>query len=242
MIVYPAIDMLGGKCVRLAQGRFDDATVYADDPAAALRDFAAKGAGWVHVVDLDGARAGTPVQHRAISSLAGDLPLRIQLAGGFRTRGQVAGALDAGIARVVIGTLAVEQPDTVHALIAAYGSDRLTLALDVDLSDGTPRLATSGWQKSADTTLWAAAREFSDARHILVTDIGRDGMMTGPNLDLAREIGQRFPALALQSSGGVARLDDIAALAGIGVAGVITGKALWEGRFTLEQALRHAGA
>ncbi|MCA1749430.1 MAG: 1-(5-phosphoribosyl)-5-[(5-phosphoribosylamino)methylideneamino]imidazole-4-carboxamide isomerase [Parasphingopyxis sp.] len=242
MIVYPAIDLMGGRCVRLAQGRFESATAYSDDPEQAMRDFADKGAEWVHIVDLDGARAGAPIQHERIAALAAEAPLRVQLAGGFRTRAQIAAMIDAGIDRVVVGTLAVTEPDMVRSLIAEYGADRITLALDVTLEGGEPRVATSGWLRGSKRSLWDVAGEYPEARHLLVTDISRDGMLGGPNIALASETVRRFPHLALQASGGVASLEDVAALVPTGAAGVIIGKALWEGRFTLEEALRHARA
>lgn len=237
MLIYPAIDLMGGACVRLAQGRFEDKTVYSSDPAEALADFAAAGAEWTHVVDLDGAKAREPRQHDLIAALARTARQQLQVAGGFRTRDQLARMFDAGIGRVVIGSLAVQQPETVAAFLAEFGAERITLAFDVRLVNGAPEVATAGWLQGSGMTLWGAAALYGKARHILVTDIGRDGMMSGPNLDLLTQAVARLPHLAVQASGGVASLDDLIALKRIGAAGAIVGKALWEQRFGLAEAV-----
>ena len=242
MILYPAMDLMNGRCVRLAQGRFDDATTYASDPAEALRGFAAAGADWAHVVDLDGARAGQPRQHDLIVALAKDAPLSLQVAGGFRTREQIARMVDAGVGRVVIGSLAVKQPDLVARFIEEFGAERITLAIDVNVVDGVPMAATAGWTEQSGLSLWDVCAAFPAARHLLVTDIGRDGMMGGPNFALMREATARLPRMAIQASGGVAALDDLPVLTALGAAGAIVGKALWEGRFDLEEALALARA
>ena len=238
MILYPAMDLIGGRVVRLAQGRFDDATFYPADPAAALAGFAAAGARWAHVVDLDGARARAPVQHDLIASLAAAAPLRLQVAGGFRTPEQVERMLDSGAARVVIGSLAVEQPALVDAMIETFGGDRVTLALDVHIVGGVPMVATRGWTEGSGRSLWEIAALYPRARHLLLTDIGRDGMLSGPNFALLDEAVRRLPHLAVQASGGVASLADLTAL---GTAGAIVGKALWEGRIELAEAIRACG-
>lgn len=237
MILYPAMDLMGGRCVRLAQGRFDNATDYSGDPAAALRRFAEAGAEWAHVVDLDGARAGSPRQHDFIAGLAADAPLKLQVAGGFRTAEQIAFVLDAGVSRVAIGSLAVRDPATVAGFIARFGADRIVLALDVNLVDGVPMTATAGWTETSRRSLWDVAALYPAARHWLITDIARDGMMSGPNVPLVREAAARFPVLKLQASGGVASLADLTALAEAGADGAIVGKALWEGRIELAEAL-----
>jgi phosphoribosylformimino-5-aminoimidazole carboxamide ribotide isomerase len=234
MILYPAMDLMGGKVVRLRQGRFDDSTMYAADPAEALSEFAEAGAVWAHVVDLDGARAGEPVGHALIARLAATAGLKLQVGGGFRTREQVAAMLDAGASRVVIGSLAVKQPELVRAFLAEFGGERITLSLDVRLDGRTPRVVTSGWTEESALSLWDAAALYPEARHILLTDIGLDGMLTGPNFDLLEEAAERLPAVQIQASGGVASLDDLRRLRS---AGAIVGKALWEGRFTLAEAL-----
>jgi phosphoribosylformimino-5-aminoimidazole carboxamide ribotide isomerase len=235
MILYPAMDLMGGRVVRLAQGRFDEATTYPADPAEALARFADAGAQWAHVVDLDGARAREPVQHELIASLAGGAGLNLQVAGGFRTRGQLARMFDSGVGRIVIGSLAVDRPDLVGGFLEEFGGERITLSLDVRLADGVPVVATAGWTEDSGRTLWEVAALYPEARHLLLTDIGRDGMLAGPNFQLLEEAGDRLPHLAIQASGGVSSLGDLRRLR---TAGAIVGKALWEGRIDLAEALR----
>ena len=239
MIIYPAMDLIGGRAVRLRQGGFDDVTAYSTEPVEALRGFAAAGAVWAHVVDLDGAKAGRPMQWELIAGLARTVPLQLQVAGGFREREQLAAMFDAGVARVVIGSLAVKQPEAVRAWIDEFGSDRITLSLDVRLIDGTPIVAIAGWTENSDRSLWDVAALYENARHLLVTDIGRDGLLQGPNFALYEEIARRLPDMAVQASGGVSSLADLERLC---TEGAIIGKALWEGHFALEEALGLARA
>ncbi|SMF61089.1 HisA/HisF-related TIM barrel protein [Allosphingosinicella indica] len=235
MILYPAMDLMRGEVVRLKQGRFDDATSYSADPAAALAAFAAAGATWAHVVDLDGAHAGTTVQHQAIMRLVrSGASLALQVGGGIRRRDEVARLLDAGVARVVVGSLAADDPRRVRGWLEEFGTEQLALALDVSLVRGNPVVMTAGWTKSAARSLWEVAAEFPPDVHLLVTDIGRDGMLEGPNLTLLDDVAERLPEARVQASGGVSSLDDLRRLSS---AGVIVGRALWEGRFSLEEAL-----
>jgi phosphoribosylformimino-5-aminoimidazole carboxamide ribotide isomerase len=239
MIIYPAMDLMSGRCVRLEQGRFADRTTYADDPAEALARFAAAGAQWAHVVDLDGARERAPRQHDLIAALAEKAVLKLQVAGGFRTAAAVARMLEAGVGRVVIGSLAVQQPELVRELIGQFGGDRITLALDVNIVAGQPVVATAGWTQSSGRTLWDVAAAYPSGRHLLVTDISRDGMLGGPNFALLDEAVDRLPNFAIQASGGVSSVEDLRRLR---TAGAIVGKALWEGRIDLAEALDLAGA
>ena len=204
MILLPAIDLIGGRCVRLAQGDFARETSYSDDPAAALADFAAGGAEEAHLVDLDGARAGAPRQHDLFALLASDTPLRLQVAGGVRSRAHVDTLLEAGVERVVIGSLALSDPATVADMLLDYGPDRITLALDVRLEDGAALVATHGWERGSGRDLDDVLGDFPAVRHLLVTDIARDGMLIGPNVALMRSIADRYPTIELQASGGVA--------------------------------------
>lgn len=239
MIVYPAMDLIGGQAVRLQQGRFDEVTSYSTDPAEALRNFAAAGATWAHVVDLDGAKAGRPMQSDLIAELAWSVPLRLQVAGGYRARQQLARMFDAGVERVVIGSLAVKQPETVRTWLDEFGPEQIALSLDVRVIDGTPMVAVAGWTEDTGRSLWDVAALYPEARHFLVTDIGRDGMLQGPNFDLYEEIAQRLPNFAVQASGGISSLADLERLR---TDGAIIGKALWEGRIALEEALGLASA
>jgi len=240
MKLLPAIDLIGGRCVRLAQGDFARETNYSDDPAAALAEFAAGGAEEAHLVDLDGARAGEPRQHDLFARLAVDAPLALQVAGGFRTAEQVAAMLDAGIGRVVIGSLALTDPAAFAAMLDRFGPDRLTLALDVRIEQGEAMVATHGWERGSGRNLDDVLGQFPAVRHLLVTDIARDGMMSGPNLALMTSILADFAQVELQASGGVADLADLAALAATGAARAIVGKAIWERKFTVAQGVAHA--
>ena len=240
MKLLPAIDLIGGRCVRLAQGDFARETNYSDDPAAALAEFAAGGAEEAHLVDLDGARAGEPRQHDLFARLAVDAPLALQVAGGFRTAEQVAAMLDAGIGRVVIGSLALTDPAAFAAMIDRFGPERLTLALDVRMEQGEAMVATHGWERGSGRTLGEVLGQFPTVRHLLVTDIARDGMMSGPNVTLMRSILSDLPQVELQASGGVADLSDLVALNTTGAARAIVGKAIWERRFTVAQGVTHA--
>lgn len=239
MLILPAIDLRRGECVRLLRGRFDQATRYDTDPRARLEAFIASGAQWVHIVDLDGAEEGGARQHALIGDLARTTGAQVQAGGGVRTSEDVERLLDAGVSRVVVGSAAVQRPDEVIDWMAHFGADRLTLALDVRVEEGQPFVATNGWTKGSRLTLWDALDRLaaSGPRHMLVTDIDRDGALEGPNLGLAASILARVPGIALQASGGVASLADIVALKSAGVPAVIVGRALYEGAFRLEEAL-----
>ena len=239
MIVYPAIDLKGGVCVRLMHGRFDQVTRYDENPAARLAGFALSGASWAHIVDLDGAEAGRAMQHGLIRELAGSIDIRIQSGGGVRSDDDIRALLAAGVDRVVIGSLAITRPEAVAGWLEQFGPERITLALDVRADGDHYVPALKGWTETAGIDLWAALDRYppGTVRHVLVTDVGRDGALTGPNLDLLAEIIQRRPDLALQASGGVATLDDLTAAKAIGCDGIIVGRALYEARFTVAEAV-----
>jgi phosphoribosylformimino-5-aminoimidazole carboxamide ribotide isomerase len=239
MIIYPAMDLMGGKVVRLKQGRFDEVTAYSNEPLEALQRFAAAGAQWAHVVDLDGARAGKPVQHALIADLARSAPLRLQVAGGYRSSDHLARMFDAGVARVAIGSLAVKQPETVRAWMDEFGPERIALSLDVRITEGLPMVAVAGWIEDSGRSLWEVAGLYPEALHFLITDIRRDGMLLGPNVELYDEIARRLPGASVQASGGVSLIADLKRLP---TDGAIIGKALWEGRISLEEALGLARA
>ena len=241
MIVYPAMDLMGGQCVRLAQGRFDDVTSYMLDPAEAVLGFERAGAEWAHVVDLDGAREGRPCQHGMIVDIALSVSVKLQVAGGFREPEHFTRVFDAGVDRVVVGSLAVKDPDKARDLIRRYGGERIALALDVRMEGETPVVATGGRTERSGRSLWDVAALYPEARHLLVTDIGRDGMLKGPNAALIAEVARRHPHLAVQASGGVSSLDDLRDLKAAGAAGAIVGKALWEQKIDLSEAI-DAGA
>ena len=239
MLLIPAIDLRGGNCVRLLQGRFDAETVYARDPAVVLDRYLALGARRIHVVDLDGARDGSQGNRAVIRRIA-DRAGRdaIQVGGGVRTR-EVAEELFAlGVARAVVGSVAVTQPDEVGSWLQEFGPERIVLAFDVRLDEGgTPCLATHGWERQTQTSLWDAVERYLPAglRHVLCTDVARDGALSGPNVALYGECVRRYPNLSWQASGGVSVAADLHALATTGAAAVISGRALLEGRLNPEE-------
>ncbi|SEN38092.1 1-(5-phosphoribosyl)-5-[(5-phosphoribosylamino)methylideneamino] imidazole-4-carboxamide isomerase [Sphingomonas gellani] len=241
LIVFPAIDLKGGKVVRLAEGDMDRATIYGDDPAAQAADFAAAGAGYLHVVDLDGAFAGESVNGGAVAAILQRFPGHVQLGGGIRTRASVERWFDLGVSRVVIGTAALEDPDFVRDAARDFPGG---IVVAVDAKDGL--VATKGWASVSDVTVVDLARRFEDAgvASLLFTDVGRDGLLKGCNVeatvDLARAVS--IPVIA---SGGVKGIGDIHLLAlhaKDGVEGVITGRALYDGRLDLSSALSIAAA
>ena len=238
MELLPAIDLRGGRAVRLHQGAFDRETPARESPLELSRRFAAAGARRLHVVDLDGAREGVAANRDVLRSLVAAGALRIQAGGGLRTQGDVEAFLADGVERAVVGSVAVEAPGTLSDWLRRFGAARIVAALDVRIgTDGTPRLASHGWQRDAATTLWelAGRLESIGVRHVLCTDIARDGALAGPNIDLYRECVRRFPAIAWQASGGVRDGADLAALAGTGVAAAIRGRALIEERISPEE-------
>jgi phosphoribosylformimino-5-aminoimidazole carboxamide ribotide isomerase len=233
--VIPAIDLKGGKCVRLYQGDFDRTTVYNDDPLEVATQFAGLRSTHLHIVDLDGARSGIQENRELIRSIASESALAIQLGGGIRDRDTVARWLDAGVARCVIGSLAVSEPDSVKSWIAHFGGERIVLALDVNIGDnGVPLLTTQGWTQPSNTSVFECIDDFHSVglRHVLCTDVGRDGALAGPNIGLYTRIMKRFPDLQLQASGGVRDIHDLEALRANGIPAAITGRALLEGRIT----------
>jgi phosphoribosylformimino-5-aminoimidazole carboxamide ribotide isomerase len=233
MQLIPAIDLRGGRVVRLLQGRFDAETVYADDPMSVFDGYAGLGARLMHVVDLDGARAGAQGNAAAIAAMAATGRAELQVGGGVRDRATVKRLLDAGVARAVVGSAAGSEPEEVASWLSEFGADSIVLAFDVRLDDdGMPRLATHGWERQTAFGLWDAVARFVPygLRHVLCTDVARDGALSGPNLALYGEAVQRHPAIRWQASGGVRDSADLRALASVAVAGAVSGRALLEGR------------
>lgn len=238
MLILPAIDVLGGQCVRLSRGQFDDATPYGD-PLEQFAEFAAAGAEWVHVVDLDGAREGHPVQHAALGRLARNTHVKIQCGGGVRQWTHVKSLLNAGVSRVVIGSAAVTRPNEVRDWIASFGSQRICCAFDARPASDDFEIMVEGWTESGGATLSQALALYPPGalKHVLVTDVSRDGVLAGPNVELMRAIVKSRRDLSVQASGGVSSLADLEALRAIGAAAAIVGRALYEKQFTLEDAL-----
>jgi len=237
MLLIPAMDLRRGRCVRLYQGDFAAETRYDCSPRELLEKYQALGTSWVHVVDLDGARDGVLAQREVIVDLAARQGLRLQVGGGVRSAEIIEDLLSSGIERVILGSAAVERPDEVIGWASRFGTDRICLALDVRHdARGEPQVRTRGWQSATSVSLWAALERYPPAaiRHVLCTDIARDGALTGPNLDLYREAIRRLPRIAWQASGGVRSAADLEALAAIGVAAAVSGKALLEERIRPE--------
>ncbi|HEY8995000.1 MAG TPA: 1-(5-phosphoribosyl)-5-[(5-phosphoribosylamino)methylideneamino]imidazole-4-carboxamide isomerase [Lacunisphaera sp.] len=240
MIIYPAIDLRGGRVVRLTEGKFDQEKSYGDDPLAVARGFKAAGATWLHVVDLDGAKDPAKRQTPLVEKLARESGLRVQTGGGIRDDAQVATLLAAGVQRVIVGSLAVRQPDLVHGWLKTFGPEKIILSPDVRLdAAGVPRIAAAGWQETTGVALDDFLTGYLSVGlvHILCTDISRDGKLTGPNSALYAQLVKKFPSLQIQASGGVSSLDDLRVLKTTGSAGAIVGRALYEKKFTLQQAL-----
>jgi phosphoribosylformimino-5-aminoimidazole carboxamide ribotide isomerase len=240
MRLLPAIDLKDGRCVRLLRGDFARETVYPTAPLALARKYRAMGADWLHVVDLDGAREGRghPGNRSLIADLARESGLRLQVGGGLRTRADVGRVLEAGAARAVIGSAALQDPAAVRNWVEDFGHDRIALALDVRLEAGiTPCIVTHGWQRQTACLLWDVLAAFPAPApaHVLCTDVARDGALSGPNVELYTEAARRFPGVAWQASGGIRNADDLRALARSGVAAAISGKALLEDLIPLEE-------
>jgi len=236
--LIPAIDLRGGRCVRLYQGAFGLETRYQESPEALYDRYAGLGARTLHVVDLDGARDGIPANTAQIAALARRGPLTVQAGGGIRSGSALAALLDGGVARAVLGTLAVTSVALVLNWCREFGAERLALAMDVRAEHAdAPRVAVSGWQDDTATSLWAALDPYRGCgiRHVLCTDIARDGALAGPNLRLYSEAVARYSEFAWQASGGVRDVADLAALASTGVAGAVAGRALLEDRLVGEE-------
>lgn len=238
MIIYPAIDVLDGRVVRLAKGDFGAVTDYGGDPVAAAQAWRDAGAEWVHMVDLSGARDGERRQQDLVASVAAT-GLKVQTGGGVRTEADVRAILDAGAARVVVGSTAVSQPQLVIGWIGKFGAEHIAAAFDVNIEGGAVYPTMKGWTERSDRTLIELLADYRLAglSHALVTDVARDGMMEGPNLDLYADLATVRPDMAWQASGGVSGLQDVKALKAAGLSGVIIGRALFEKKLSLEEAL-----
>ena len=232
MILLPAVDIRGGKCVRLVQGDFDRETVYDEDPVAVGKRYESEGAEWLHVVDLDAALQGIPRNRELVADVIRSVGIPVQCSGGIRDDEALEAAKSAGAGRVVVGTAALRDPDWVERAVASFG-DFLAVGLDVR----GETLQARGWTEEAGA-LWPTLERLVAARvtRFVVTDVARDGMLEGPNLELLRAVQERSGA-AIVASGGVSSLDDLAAIAELGVEACIVGKALYAGRFTLADAL-----
>lgn len=241
MNIYPAIDLQSGKCVRLFQGSYDQVTEYDEDPIKMARDFVSQGAKRLHIVDLDGAKKGEPVNLDLILKIKESTRAQIQMGGGIRSPEKARHILKSRIDRIIIGSLAISNPSEIKTWIKEFGPDQIVLALDIRLDEKqVPRLALHGWQTPSDKNLWDLIAEYEESglKHVLCTDIGKDGTLTGPNISLYQECINRFPQILFQASGGIGSLKDLQELSTIPVDGAIIGKAIYEKKFTVHEALR----
>ena len=239
--LYPALDVRGGRVVRLRQGDYGAETDYGDDPLARAELYAAEGARWLHLVDLEAAREGGYSLVALLAAIKQRTTLRVQTGGGVRTAADVARLLDAGADRVVIGSLSVLDPGRVAKWLDRFGAERIAVALDTRRDEaGVWSLPVEGWTEPSSRTLGELAGLFASSgmRHLLCTDIDRDGILSGPNLGLYTWLKEKIPGVALQASGGVRDASDVAATRAVGCEGVVLGRALLERRLTLSDLYR----
>jgi 1-(5-phosphoribosyl)-5-[(5-phosphoribosylamino)methylideneamino]imidazole-4-carboxamide isomerase len=239
-MIIPAIDLIDGCVVRLHQGDYGARRDYGENPLARLQRYQASGAQLLHIVDLTGAKDPKARQIPLLRELLGSLSIPVQTGGGIRSADDVRSLLDAGAARVVVGSAAVKRTDEVAGWMKTFGADKLVLALDVRINKaGNAEVAVSGWQENSGVLMDDLIRAFEPAglRYVLTTDISKDGTLAGPNTALYAKLAQTFPNIDFQASGGIGSLDDIRAVSHTGAAGVIVGRALLEGKFTLEEAI-----
>lgn len=231
--IYPAIDMRGGNCVRLLQGDYNKETVYGDSPFDMARQFAQTGAQWIHMVDLDGAKDGKRVNDRFVIQAAKELNASVQIGGGIRTEADILHYLENGVDRVIIGSIAVSNPEFAIEMIRKYGAK---IAVGIDAKDGF--VATHGWLDTSKVRATELGKRFAEAgaETFIFTDIATDGTLSGPNISAVLEM-QEATGKTVIASGGVSSLTDLQAIAAKGISGAIVGKALYENRFTLEEAL-----
>lgn len=239
-MIIPAIDLIDGCVVRLHQGNYGARRDYGEDPLVRLQRYQASGAQLLHIVDLTGAKDPKARQIPLLRELLGSLSIPVQTGGGIRSADDVRSLLDAGAARVVVGSAAVKRTDEVAGWMKTFGADKLVLALDVRINKaGNAEVAVSGWQENSGVLMDDLIRAFepSGLRYVLTTDISKDGTLAGPNTALYAKLAQTFPNIDFQASGGIGSLDDIRAVSHTGAAGVIVGRALLEGKFTLEETI-----
>lgn len=239
-MMIPAIDLIDGQVVRLFQGDYQQKTQYQYTPKERQQVYADAGAKVMHFVDLDGAKDSTKRQLAVLGTVVDHETMTIQVGGGIRNEQDVKELLALGADRVVIGSLAIKQPELIREWLIQYGGDKIVLALDVKIDEhGNKQLPTHGWIEDSGVTIEDLLKNYLDVglKHVLCTDISKDGTLTGTNVDLYIELCGKYPNIEWQASGGIGSLDDIKALIGSGVSGVILGRSLLEGKFTLEEAI-----
>lgn len=240
-MIIPAIDLIEGKVVRLFQGDYGQKTEYQLDPIDVVHNYADAGASFLHIVDLTGAKDTKKRQIELISNMVATGRMKFQAGGGIRHKEDVEQLLQCGVERVVVGSLAVKEPETVMAWVREFGPQSIVLALDINIDkDGRRFIATHGWQENSGVQLDDLLAQFTSVgvAHVLCTDISRDGTLAGANEQLYKDVVQQFPSVSWQASGGIGSLDDIQRLKPTQVQNVILGRALLEGKFTLEEAIK----
>ncbi len=238
--LYPAMDLLSGACVRLAQGKFEEKTVYSTNPIEVAERFQQLGARALHVVDLQGAKDPAQRQVSLLRELLQAIEIEVQVGGGVRSLSDAAELVELGARRVVIGSLAVQKPVETEEIIRALGAERITLAVDLTIAgSGEAQVAIRGWQETSTVSLDALLERYCKlgVRHLLCTDIQRDGMMGGPNLTLYTQLVARYPELEIQASGGIRDLRDLRELSAARVPAAILGRSLYQGTLKLDEAL-----
>ena len=239
-MIIPAIDLINGKVVRLYQGDYGQKTEYTASAQERFDLYVAAGATQLHLVDLDGAKDASKRQLTVIRELLKNTKAPVQIGGGVRTEQDVKDLLDAGANRVVVGSTAVKDPQMVMGWMEKYGAEQIVLALDVNIdANGQRKIAVAGWQQDSGVTIEALIERFLPAglKHVLCTDISRDGTLQGSNVALYQSLAAQYPQVSFQASGGIGGIQDIEALKGSGVGGVILGRSLLEGKFTAEEAI-----
>ncbi len=238
-MIIPALDLINGQVVRLKQGDYQQKTTFGYSPLEQFKEYENQGANYLHLVDLDGAKDPAKRQLDLIANIVTNLHTPIQVGGGIRSAQDIEDLLSVGVKRVVIGSKAVKSPEEVKGWFQKYGADSLVLALDIRVIENKKLVAINGWQETSEITLESMIEDYQTVglQHVLCTDISRDGMLQGSNVALYREITQKYPAIQFQSSGGIGSIEDILALKGSGISGVIVGRALLEGKFTAKEAI-----
>lgn len=238
-MIIPALDLINGEVVRLQQGDYNRQTTFEYSPVAKFKEYVDAGAQYLHLVDLDGAKDPNDRQLAVIAEIVKTVGAPIQVGGGIRTKEDIENLLAIGVDRVVVGSTAVKNPIEVIEWFKAFGGDHIVLALDIRIEDGVKKVALSGWLETSELSLESLIAQYQPygLKHVLCTDISKDGMLTGSNVELYRELCEKFPDIKFQSSGGIGTIADIQALESTQVSGVIVGRALLEGKFTAKEAI-----
>jgi len=233
MRILPAIDLIDGKCVRLTQGDYAQKKIYNENPAAVAKEFEDAGLSHLHLVDLDGAKAGSVINWKVVEDITSTTTLRVDFGGGIKTEEEIRRLFELGVQQVNIGSIAVKQPEKVYEWIRIFGPEKIILSADVKGES----IAISGWQENSNINIVDFIGQYAahGIHYVTCTDIGVDGMLSGPNIRLYKKLLQKFPALKLVASGGVGSFEHVTSLVPMGVDGVIIGKAIYEGKITLKQ-------